>query len=96
MPDRREERITGFIASDLPFSQAFTTQPYQQIIITAHEDIKEERMEGCRQKERKKPYQANHGRTAARKCRPKMMQCRSGSTEIKKKEVERLRGKSGE
>lgn len=56
-------------------------------------------MEGCRQKEREKknPDRANHGKTAKRKCRPKMMQCRSGSTEIlKKKEVERLRGKSGE
>lgn len=52
MPDRGEERITGFTASGLPLSaQAYMAQPDQQIIITAHKDIKEENLEGDRQRE---------------------------------------------
>lgn len=44
MPDRGEERITGFTASGLPFSLPRSmAQPYQQIIITAHKDMEERR-----------------------------------------------------
>lgn len=44
MPDRGEERITGFTASGLSFSLPRPmAQSYQQIIITAHKDTEERR-----------------------------------------------------
>lgn len=88
MPDRGEERITGFTASGPAFSQAGPTWlgPYWQTL-AAHKDVKEESPAGDRQRGEAKSEvmleRAEGGRIEARKCGQKMIQRRSGSAKMK-------------
>lgn len=91
MPDRGEERITGFTASGLPFFlNGPVAQTYQQIIITAHKDMEERskmwREEDKDRRERERSDIALSWRWEDRNKEPKaekMMQGWSGSVKMK-------------